>query len=154
MKLLFDSCLKRSKSCPIGDAEWMTPEVSESVHDMFLNGNWSMENPSPFCECSCEGRKRMLPECPPGAGGLPPPQVHSHWLLYLITSMQNYSVLFCIMLPKMWCTLFFFFRFKSPVLKPYRIWQAGTFRITWWKRTLRLSAKGELNKSKNPHLLT
>ena len=34
-----------------------------------------MENPSPLCECSCGGRKRMLPECPAGAGGLPPPQV-------------------------------------------------------------------------------
>lgn len=34
-----------------------------------------MENPSPLCECSCEEKKKMLPECPPGAGGLPPPQV-------------------------------------------------------------------------------
>ncbi|KAI7811411.1 putative ATP-binding cassette sub-family A member 1 [Triplophysa rosa] len=64
-----------SKSCSAGDAEWMTAEVPESIQDMFLEGNWSMENPSPFCECSCEGRKRMLPECPPGAGGLPPPQI-------------------------------------------------------------------------------
>uniref|UniRef100_A0A4W5NLB2 P-type phospholipid transporter n=1 Tax=Hucho hucho TaxID=62062 RepID=A0A4W5NLB2_9TELE len=45
------------------------------VRDIFMNGNWSMENPSPLCECSCEGRKKMLPECPAGAGGLPPPQV-------------------------------------------------------------------------------
>uniref|UniRef100_A0AAQ6AI84 P-type phospholipid transporter n=1 Tax=Amphiprion ocellaris TaxID=80972 RepID=A0AAQ6AI84_AMPOC len=55
--------------------EWSVPQVSQSVKDMFDKGNWSMENPSPLCECSCEGRKRMLPECPAGAGGLPPPQM-------------------------------------------------------------------------------
>uniref|UniRef100_A0A8C2AGP3 ATP-binding cassette, sub-family A (ABC1), member 1A n=1 Tax=Cyprinus carpio TaxID=7962 RepID=A0A8C2AGP3_CYPCA len=54
---------------------WMVPEVPESVQGIFLKGNWSMENPSPMCECSCERRKKMLPECPPGAGGLPPPQI-------------------------------------------------------------------------------
>ncbi|KAI2668143.1 Phospholipid-transporting ATPase ABCA1 [Labeo rohita] len=64
-----------SKSCQIKDGEWMVPEVPETVQDMFVKGNWSMENPSPLCECSCEGRKKMLPECPPGAGGLPPPQI-------------------------------------------------------------------------------
>uniref|UniRef100_A0A673J9J3 P-type phospholipid transporter n=1 Tax=Sinocyclocheilus rhinocerous TaxID=307959 RepID=A0A673J9J3_9TELE len=63
------------KSCAIKDGEWMVPEVPETVQDIFLKGNWSMENPSPLCECSCEGRKKMLPECPPGAGGLPPPQI-------------------------------------------------------------------------------
>uniref|UniRef100_A0A673JJN5 P-type phospholipid transporter n=1 Tax=Sinocyclocheilus rhinocerous TaxID=307959 RepID=A0A673JJN5_9TELE len=64
-----------TKSCAIKDGEWMVPEVPETVQDIFLKGNWSMENPSPLCECSCEGRKKMLPECPPGAGGLPPPQI-------------------------------------------------------------------------------
>uniref|UniRef100_A0A671L7F6 ATP-binding cassette sub-family A member 1-like n=1 Tax=Sinocyclocheilus anshuiensis TaxID=1608454 RepID=A0A671L7F6_9TELE len=64
-----------SKSCPIKDGEWMVPEIPETVQDIFVKGNWSMENPSPLCECSCEGKKKMLPECPPGAGGLPPPQV-------------------------------------------------------------------------------
>ncbi|KAM6972808.1 phospholipid-transporting ATPase ABCA1-like [Aplochiton taeniatus] len=54
---------------------WSVPEVPDSVRDMFHHGNWSMENPSPLCECSCDGRKKMLPECPPGAGGLPPPQM-------------------------------------------------------------------------------
>ncbi|KAI1887790.1 hypothetical protein AGOR_G00193990 [Albula goreensis] len=61
--------------CEMGEEEWTTPAVPDSVTDIFLNGNWSMENPSPLCECSCEGRKKMLPECPAGAGGLPPPQV-------------------------------------------------------------------------------
>ncbi|KAJ8339827.1 hypothetical protein SKAU_G00344600 [Synaphobranchus kaupii] len=44
-----------------------------------------MENPSPLCECSCEGRKKMLPECPAGAGGLPPPQMK----LSSIDTLQN-----------------------------------------------------------------
>uniref|UniRef100_A0AAQ5XGG9 P-type phospholipid transporter n=1 Tax=Amphiprion ocellaris TaxID=80972 RepID=A0AAQ5XGG9_AMPOC len=61
----------------ISNCCWSVPQVSQSVKDMFDKGNWSMENPSPLCECSCEGRKRMLPECPAGAGGLPPPQVNT-----------------------------------------------------------------------------
>ncbi|KAK5604485.1 ATP-binding cassette sub- A member 1 [Crenichthys baileyi] len=59
----------------VEDDDWSVPQVPQSVRDMFDNGNWTMENPSPLCECSCEGRKRMLPECPAGAGGLPPPQM-------------------------------------------------------------------------------
>uniref|UniRef100_A0AAY4AA33 P-type phospholipid transporter n=1 Tax=Denticeps clupeoides TaxID=299321 RepID=A0AAY4AA33_9TELE len=61
--------------CNLADEDWTVPEIPESVVDIFLTRNWTMENPSPLCECSCEGRKKMLPECPPGAGGLPPPQV-------------------------------------------------------------------------------
>uniref|UniRef100_A0A8C4NQE0 P-type phospholipid transporter n=1 Tax=Dicentrarchus labrax TaxID=13489 RepID=A0A8C4NQE0_DICLA len=63
--------------CTAVEDEWSVPPVSQSVKDMFDKGNWSMENPSPLCECSCGGRKRMLPECPAGAGGLPPPQMIS-----------------------------------------------------------------------------
>uniref|UniRef100_A0AAQ5WZG1 P-type phospholipid transporter n=1 Tax=Amphiprion ocellaris TaxID=80972 RepID=A0AAQ5WZG1_AMPOC len=65
----------RDTPCTAVLDEWSVPQVSQSVKDMFDKGNWSMENPSPLCECSCEGRKRMLPECPAGAGGLPPPQM-------------------------------------------------------------------------------
>uniref|UniRef100_W5N0J6 P-type phospholipid transporter n=1 Tax=Lepisosteus oculatus TaxID=7918 RepID=W5N0J6_LEPOC len=61
--------------CLVGDNEWVTPEVPDSVTDLFLKGNWTMEKPSPCCECSSEGRKKMLPDCPAGAGGLPPPQM-------------------------------------------------------------------------------
>uniref|UniRef100_A0A7N6BQX4 ABC transporter domain-containing protein n=1 Tax=Anabas testudineus TaxID=64144 RepID=A0A7N6BQX4_ANATE len=61
--------------CNAVEDEWYVPQVSQTVKDLFSTGNWTMENPSPLCECSCEGRKRMLPECPSGAGGLPPPQV-------------------------------------------------------------------------------
>lgn len=67
--------MSRHTPCSTVEDEWSVPEVSQSVKDMFDKGNWTMENPSPLCECSCEGRKRMLPECPAGAGGLPPPQV-------------------------------------------------------------------------------
>uniref|UniRef100_A0AAR2ISX6 P-type phospholipid transporter n=1 Tax=Pygocentrus nattereri TaxID=42514 RepID=A0AAR2ISX6_PYGNA len=43
------------------------------VLEVFRMQNWTMENPSPACECSCDGKKKMLPECPVSAGGLPPP---------------------------------------------------------------------------------
>ncbi|ROL50265.1 ATP-binding cassette sub-family A member 1 [Anabarilius grahami] len=61
--------------CTMGDEEWSTPEVAESIMDIFTTTNWTMDNPSPACECSCNGKKKMLPECPAGAGGLPPPQI-------------------------------------------------------------------------------
>uniref|UniRef100_A0A8B9LTC0 P-type phospholipid transporter n=1 Tax=Astyanax mexicanus TaxID=7994 RepID=A0A8B9LTC0_ASTMX len=72
-------CAEEAKSvdgsCPIRAEEWEMPEIAETVRDMFVTGNWSMDHPSPSCECSCEHSKKMLPECPPGAGGLPPPQI-------------------------------------------------------------------------------
>ncbi|XP_026873152.2 phospholipid-transporting ATPase ABCA1 isoform X2 [Electrophorus electricus] len=37
--------------------------------------NWTVERPSPECECSTDKVRWMLPNCPLGAGGLPPPQV-------------------------------------------------------------------------------
>ncbi|XP_063074491.1 phospholipid-transporting ATPase ABCA1a isoform X2 [Engraulis encrasicolus] len=74
-------------SCGITDEAWTIPEIPVSVSEMFLSGNWTMENPSPLCECSCEGKKKMLPECPPGAGGLPPPQV----LVSDTATLQNLS---------------------------------------------------------------
>ncbi|KAJ0055813.1 hypothetical protein NL108_012856, partial [Boleophthalmus pectinirostris] len=61
--------------CTPASSDWLTPSVDQSVTDIFLNGNWSMANPSPACQCSTPKRSIMLPDCPPGAGGLPPPQV-------------------------------------------------------------------------------
>uniref|UniRef100_A0AAY4CUV3 P-type phospholipid transporter n=1 Tax=Denticeps clupeoides TaxID=299321 RepID=A0AAY4CUV3_9TELE len=61
--------------CTMGDEDWSVPEVPESVAELFHSHNWTMEDPSPACQCSCDGRKKMLPECPAGAGGLPPPQM-------------------------------------------------------------------------------
>uniref|UniRef100_A0A665XFV1 P-type phospholipid transporter n=1 Tax=Echeneis naucrates TaxID=173247 RepID=A0A665XFV1_ECHNA len=60
--------------CSPTGSEWVTPSVDQSVADIFLNGNWSMSNPSPSCQCSTPKRTIILPDCPPGAGGLPPPQ--------------------------------------------------------------------------------
>uniref|UniRef100_A0A3B4B8V1 P-type phospholipid transporter n=1 Tax=Periophthalmus magnuspinnatus TaxID=409849 RepID=A0A3B4B8V1_9GOBI len=53
----------------------MRPHVSYSTWQMFKRGNWTKEQPSPDCECSSKEVQRMLPDCPEGAGGLPPPQV-------------------------------------------------------------------------------
>ncbi|XP_061690398.1 phospholipid-transporting ATPase ABCA1-like isoform X3 [Syngnathoides biaculeatus] len=61
--------------CTMGDDDWSAPEVPESVRRLFVSGNWTMEDPSPACLCSCDGRKKMLPECPAGAGGMPPPEM-------------------------------------------------------------------------------
>ncbi|XP_044040431.1 phospholipid-transporting ATPase ABCA1-like isoform X2 [Siniperca chuatsi] len=60
--------------CSSSGSDWFTPSVDQSVTDIFLNGNWSMSNPSPSCQCSTPKRTIMLPDCPLGAGGLPPPQ--------------------------------------------------------------------------------
>ncbi|XP_073763802.1 phospholipid-transporting ATPase ABCA1 isoform X1 [Danio rerio] len=57
-----------------GSTNWFTPAVDPSISDIFDKGNWTMQNPSPACQCSTAERSFMLPDCPPGAGGLPPPQ--------------------------------------------------------------------------------
>uniref|UniRef100_A0A8C4IQ13 ATP-binding cassette, sub-family A (ABC1), member 7 n=1 Tax=Dicentrarchus labrax TaxID=13489 RepID=A0A8C4IQ13_DICLA len=54
---------------------FMRPQVSYSTWQMFKRGNWSIDSPSPDCQCSTEDVRRMLPDCPQGAGGLPPPQI-------------------------------------------------------------------------------
>nr|XP_043900156.1 phospholipid-transporting ATPase ABCA1 isoform X1 [Solea senegalensis] len=54
---------------------FMRPQVSYSTWQMFSRGNWSRDRPSPECQCSTEDVRRMLPDCPQGAGGLPPPQI-------------------------------------------------------------------------------
>ncbi|XP_063311284.1 phospholipid-transporting ATPase ABCA1 isoform X1 [Pelobates fuscus] len=61
-------------SCVGGEDEWSTQFVTKDVEEMYMYGNWTMENPSPPCECSNDRIKKMLPVCPPGAGGLPPMQ--------------------------------------------------------------------------------
>uniref|UniRef100_G3P0K8 P-type phospholipid transporter n=1 Tax=Gasterosteus aculeatus aculeatus TaxID=481459 RepID=G3P0K8_GASAC len=55
--------------------QFMRPQVSFSTWQMFSKGNWSRGAPSPDCQCSTEDVRRMLPDCPQGAGGLPPPQI-------------------------------------------------------------------------------
>ncbi|KAM8899352.1 phospholipid-transporting ATPase ABCA1 isoform 1-T3 [Spinachia spinachia] len=60
--------------CSSSGSDWFIPSVDQSVTDVFINGNWSMSNPSPPCQCSTPKRTIMLPDCPPAAGGLPPPR--------------------------------------------------------------------------------
>ncbi|CAL8267282.1 unnamed protein product [Boreogadus saida] len=62
-------------SCTMGDEDWAVPEIPESVQRLFSASNWTMDHPSPACNCSCDGKKKMLPECPAGAGGLPPLEI-------------------------------------------------------------------------------
>ncbi|XP_071308256.1 phospholipid-transporting ATPase ABCA7 isoform X2 [Agelaius tricolor] len=52
-----------------------TPSAPPSLLEVLQRGNWTRAKPSPPCLCSGPGAHRMLPECPEGAGGLPPPQV-------------------------------------------------------------------------------
>ncbi|XP_066192370.1 phospholipid-transporting ATPase ABCA7 [Sylvia atricapilla] len=51
------------------------PSAPPSLLEVLQRGNWTQAKPSPPCQCSGPGAHRMLPECPEGAGGLPPPQV-------------------------------------------------------------------------------
>ncbi|XP_035141708.3 phospholipid-transporting ATPase ABCA7 isoform X4 [Callithrix jacchus] len=50
------------------------PEVPAEVAKVLSSGNWTPESPSPACQCSRPGARRLLPDCPAAAGGPPPPQ--------------------------------------------------------------------------------
>ncbi|KYO42635.1 ATP-binding cassette sub-family A member 1 isoform A [Alligator mississippiensis] len=52
-----------------------TPAVPPALEEVFRSGNWTPDDPSPPCKCSSPQSRKMLPECPEAAGGLPPPQV-------------------------------------------------------------------------------
>ncbi|KAI4904249.1 hypothetical protein NFI96_031778 [Prochilodus magdalenae] len=54
---------------------FLRPQILYSMWELFNKNNWTVEHPSPDCECSTEEVRRMLPDCPLGAGGLPPPQI-------------------------------------------------------------------------------
>ncbi|KAL7988597.1 hypothetical protein Chor_007516 [Crotalus horridus] len=60
--------------CSVEEEEWRQVPVPQNVMEIFQKGNWTMENPSPSCICSNSTIKKMLPVCPAGAGGLPPPE--------------------------------------------------------------------------------
>uniref|UniRef100_A0A672JUL4 P-type phospholipid transporter n=1 Tax=Salarias fasciatus TaxID=181472 RepID=A0A672JUL4_SALFA len=68
-----------------------TPQVPYSTWQMFSRGNWSRSSPSPDCECSTEDVRRMLPECPVGAGGLPPPQM-KRATGDILQNLTNYNI--------------------------------------------------------------
>ncbi|XP_005385060.1 PREDICTED: retinal-specific ATP-binding cassette transporter [Chinchilla lanigera] len=70
-------CLKKVwlLEYPCGNSTpWKTPSVSPNVTHLFQKQKWTPSNPSPSCKCSTREKLTMLPECPEGAGGLPPPQ--------------------------------------------------------------------------------
>ncbi|XP_021059994.1 ATP-binding cassette sub-family A member 7 isoform X1 [Mus pahari] len=65
----------RGSECTHSLACYFTvPEVPPDVASILASGNWTPESPSPVCQCSQPGARRLLPDCPAGAGGPPPPQ--------------------------------------------------------------------------------
>ncbi|XP_045398584.1 phospholipid-transporting ATPase ABCA7 isoform X7 [Lemur catta] len=54
--------------------QFLVPEIPVSVAKVLAGGNWTPESPSPACQCSQPGVRRLLPDCPEAAGGPPPPQ--------------------------------------------------------------------------------
>uniref|UniRef100_A0A4X2LSZ3 P-type phospholipid transporter n=1 Tax=Vombatus ursinus TaxID=29139 RepID=A0A4X2LSZ3_VOMUR len=63
------------RNYPCGNStSWKTPSVSPNVTLLFQKQKWTADNPSPACKCSTREKLMMLPECPAGAGGPPPPQ--------------------------------------------------------------------------------
>ncbi|XP_015230454.1 PREDICTED: retinal-specific ATP-binding cassette transporter-like [Cyprinodon variegatus] len=54
--------------------EWEMPLVNPSLIEMLESPEWTPLRPSPGCQCSTSKKLTMLPVCPEGAGGLPPPQ--------------------------------------------------------------------------------
>uniref|UniRef100_A0A2K5S234 ATP binding cassette subfamily A member 7 n=1 Tax=Cebus imitator TaxID=2715852 RepID=A0A2K5S234_CEBIM len=55
-------------------SRFSVPEVPVEVAKVLASGNWTPESPSPACQCSRPGARRLLPDCPAAAGGSPPPQ--------------------------------------------------------------------------------
>ncbi|XP_063003331.1 phospholipid-transporting ATPase ABCA7 [Elgaria multicarinata webbii] len=68
----------RKDPCPLPASHeqgFDIPEVPPSLVEFFKNGNWTSADPSPDCVCSSQLSRKMLPDCPEAAGGLPPPQM-------------------------------------------------------------------------------
>ncbi len=65
----------RDYPCNNITTEWEMPLVNPALIEMLDNPEWTDINPSPSCQCSTPNKLTMLPVCPEGAGGLPPPQV-------------------------------------------------------------------------------
>ncbi|KAM6219697.1 phospholipid-transporting ATPase ABCA7 [Rhynchocyon petersi] len=60
---------------PLPTCLFVIPELLPDVAEVLASGNWTPESPSPACQCSQPGARRLLPICPAAAGGPPPPQV-------------------------------------------------------------------------------
>uniref|UniRef100_A0AAR2KLF0 P-type phospholipid transporter n=1 Tax=Pygocentrus nattereri TaxID=42514 RepID=A0AAR2KLF0_PYGNA len=69
------SCLpSREYPCNNITTEWETPLVNPALIDALAGPQWTELRPTPDCQCSTSSKLTMLPVCPEGAGGLPPPQ--------------------------------------------------------------------------------
>ncbi|CAL8311233.1 unnamed protein product [Merluccius merluccius] len=53
---------------------WEMPMVSPALIEALEGPQWHTLRPSPDCQCSTPRKLTMMPTCPEGAGGLPPPQ--------------------------------------------------------------------------------
>uniref|UniRef100_A0A4W3HIX5 ATP-binding cassette, sub-family A (ABC1), member 4a n=1 Tax=Callorhinchus milii TaxID=7868 RepID=A0A4W3HIX5_CALMI len=60
--------------CSNQSMHWESPVPNPIVANVLQSPFWSAMNPSPSCQCSTKNKLIMLPNCAPGAGGLPPPQ--------------------------------------------------------------------------------
>ncbi|XP_061831887.2 phospholipid-transporting ATPase ABCA1 isoform X4 [Nerophis lumbriciformis] len=69
---------------------FIRPQVSYSILQMFNRGNWTKKR-TPDCQCSTDVVRRMLPECPQGAGGLPPPQIKRQ-TGDILQNLTNYNI--------------------------------------------------------------
>uniref|UniRef100_A0A8D3BI65 P-type phospholipid transporter n=1 Tax=Scophthalmus maximus TaxID=52904 RepID=A0A8D3BI65_SCOMX len=93
MENLLEALLDQSAQCEGEQVGlFMRPQVSYSTWQMFSRGNWSIDRPSPKCLCSTEDVRRMLPDCPQGAGGLPPPQVSVILTGDVLQNLTTYNV--------------------------------------------------------------
>lgn len=69
----------RMRECPApAVCQFWVPEVPAGVAEVLTSGNWTPESPSPACQCSQPGARRLLPHCPAAAGAPPPPRPR-HW---------------------------------------------------------------------------
>lgn len=65
----------RAPECTQPTVCWFSvPEFPADVAKILASGNWTLESPSPACQCSRPGARLLLPDCPAAAGGPPPPQ--------------------------------------------------------------------------------
>ncbi|XP_061652253.1 retinal-specific phospholipid-transporting ATPase ABCA4 isoform X3 [Phyllopteryx taeniolatus] len=55
-------------------SEWRHLDVDGVTGNVLQSPEWNERNPSPSCQCSSSRKLTMMPVCPAGAGGLPPPQ--------------------------------------------------------------------------------
>uniref|UniRef100_A0A3P9LUM4 P-type phospholipid transporter n=1 Tax=Oryzias latipes TaxID=8090 RepID=A0A3P9LUM4_ORYLA len=69
-------CMVDERDFPCNNitTEWEMPLVNPALIEMLESPRWDSLRPSPECQCSTAKKLTMLPVCPEGAGGLPPPQ--------------------------------------------------------------------------------